>query len=273
MFKKVLLVVAVLGLCCSSVASAATSSNLVSFNRNEVIAEGSTVDNAVLVLGDLQVNGTVDKDTVVIFGDLKVGTSGDVRGNTVVVFGQLLKEPGAKVSGETLVIPSGKTLCKTSCLLPIVGIWALGVFGLTVLFSFIIILLLVSMLFTNRIGNASFYVQRYPWKALGYGILAVILVLPITLLLTMSVVGLPLVPLFIILVACAVIFGYAVMCQLIGLKFFQKIRRPGQPMIVEVLVGIIILFAVSMIPVVGWAIKTLVWLIGLGAAVLTKFGR
>lgn len=270
MFRKVIVLAAALVVC--HAAASYAGENVVSIHGDEVIGFNEIKENAVVIFGDLSVSGTIEEDTVVIFGDLDVLGTGRLLGDTVVLFGDLNKADGAVVSNNVFTLSSCKTLGISACLLPILGICALSAIGLAILFSFVVVVLLLAILFTERVGRTSFYVQNRPWKALYWGAVASILIPPIVLLLIFSVLGIPLVPLFIILISAAMLFGYVVACQFLGLKFFKAIRKGGQPMLIEVIIGFAILWAISLIPVVGWLIKLTVWSMGFGAVVATKFG-
>ncbi len=270
MIRKIVFVVLGLSLC--HVGFAHASSSLVKMGSNAIVEEGTTVDEAVVIGGNLSVHGTVTESAVVIGGDLDVGPTGRITGDSVVVFGKLIKAPGAEVKKDVVEIPLWKPSCAKTCVLPIIGIWTLGVIGLSMFIGFLIVLILSGAVFTDKIGKTLFYVETRFWKSLYYGVVAAILLGPIALLLLVSIIGIPLIPLLVIAVSAATLFGYAVVCQLIGVKFFRAIKKPGRPMYLEIIIGFIILGLVALIPFVGWIVKILAWLVGFGATIATRFG-
>ncbi len=255
----------------ATVASAAQSGDVVKFGQGAIVGQGVTVDNAVTIAGDLKIDGEVAGDAVAILGNMTVGSTGKVKGNAVVIFGKLIKESGAEISDKTFEFSLTKFGCGKSCLLPLLGIWVVGV-GLVVFIGFGAIFLLIAALFTHKVGKASSFAERHLWRSFYYGFIAFVLILPITIFLLISVVGIPLVPLLFIILSAATLFGYAVMSQLIGLYFFRYLKKPGQPMVIEVLIGFLILAAISFVPVVGALVKIAVWMAGLGATIATRFG-
>lgn len=269
--RKIIILAAALVVC--HAAASYAGENVVSVSGDEVVGFNETKENAVVIFGNLSVSGTVEEDTVVIFGNLDITGTGRLLGDTVVIFGNINRAPGAEVANKVVSISPCKTASLGACVLPILGICALSAFGLAIFFSFIALALLVAVLFTERVGRASFYIQGHPWKALYYGGVASLLVAPITLLLIVSILGIPLVPLFIILVSAAMLFGYVVVCQWLGVKFFKALKKTGQPMLLEVIIGFAILWAISIIPILGWLVKLTIWSMGLGAVVATKFGN
>lgn len=270
MMKKILMIVAVAVLCHAAVAQAA---NVVRVGEDMEVHEGLVLDDVVVIGGNLTVNGVVRGDTVVIGGNLIVGQYAKVLGDTVVLFGKIVKAPGAEIVKNVVEVPLDKgILAIFAGLFSIMGLWTLGLFGLAMVMSFVVLLPLIAIIFTANVGRTSFYVQTHPWKSCYYGFIVALLLVPVNLFLAITVIGLPLIPLVVIVLCAAILFGYTVMCQFVGLKFFKAIKKKGQPMVIEVIVGLLILWAVAMVPFVGWLIKAFIWLTGLGATVATKFG-
>jgi len=271
MFRKVLLSVFCVVFLYSTDALAA-SGDMAKIGGDAIIEEGVVVDDVAVVFGDLTVNGTVSKDVAVIGGDLEVGPTGKILGKTVVIFGKLVKSPGAEVNNDMVEIFPFSRTCVKSYAFPVLGLFAMGSIGVILLAGFVVIFLLIALVFTDRVGRSSFYIETFPWRALIIGFVSALLVLPVILLLAVSVLGIPLIPLFIFIILAATFFGYTAVCQLIGLKFFRAIKKPGRHMFWEVLVGFIIISVIVMIPFVGVFIKFLAWIIGFGATMATKFG-
>lgn len=271
MIKKIAALVFCLALCCSA-SAAASPHDIAKIGADAVIEEGTTVGDVAVIFGDLIVNGTISEDAAVIGGNLKVGPTGKILGDSAVIFGRIIKSPGAEINNNVVEIP----LCGKTCLhnweFPILSLFAMGILGLAMLVGFFVVFLLISLVFTDRVGRSSFYIQTFPWKSLLYGFASSILIVPAILLLVVSIIGIPVIPLFIIVLLAASFFGYATMCQLVGLKFFKAIKKSGRHMFWEVIVGFVIIGIVVMIPFVGWIAKTLVWMTGLGATVATRFG-
>lgn len=271
MLKKIITFAAVLFICHAAAAQAA---NIVRVGEDLTVHEGLVVDNAVVIGADLNVYGVVRGSTVVIGGDLNVGQFGKVLGDTVVLFGKVSKAPGADVEKNVVEVPLDKGfLAIFAGLFSILGLWTLGLFGIAMVMGFIVLLPLIAIIFTDYVGRASYYVQNHPWKSCYYGFIVALLLVPVNLFLAVTVIGLPLIPLVVIIFCAAMLFGYTAMCQIVGLKFFKAIKKGGQPMVLEVVVGLLILWVVAMVPFIGWLIKAFIWLAGLGATVATKFGH
>lgn len=271
MIRKIVMFAAVIFVFHAAVAQAA---NVVRIGEDLEVHEGLVMDDVVVIGGNLTVNGVVRGDTVVIGGNLNVGQYAKVLGDAVVIFGKVLKAPGAEIAKNVVQVPLDKGLLAIfGGLFSIMGLWTLGLFGIAMVMSFVVLLPLIAIIFTANVGRTSFYVQSHPWKSCYYGFIVALLLVPVNLFLAITVIGLPLIPLVVIALCAAILFGYTVMCQFVGLKFFKAIKKRGQPMILEVVVGLLILWAVAMVPFIGWLVKALIWLTGLGATVATKFGH
>lgn len=270
------LAILAIALCISSTAIAQTK-DVVSVFENAIVEDGVIVEDAVVVFGDLSVRGNVRGSAIVIGGNLNVGSNGGVRGDTVVIFGKINKEPGAELLGKTIEMTFGKLWTGNAsnigkCTLPFLGILTIGIVSFFILVGFLAIFLLIVVLFTDRVGKTSYSIELHPWKAIYHGLIIAVLVVPVTIFLIISIIGIPIVPLLFILLSAATLFGYTAVCQLIGLKFFKAIKKPGKPMVLEVIIGFIILGAIAFIPFVGCLVKCVAWLAGLGSAISTKFG-
>lgn len=271
MMKKILMIAVAAVLFHAATAQAA---NIVRIGEDMEVHEGLVLDDVVVIGGDLTVNGVIRGDTVVIGGNLNVGQYAKVLGDTVVLFGRLSKAPGAEVAKNVVEVRLDKGFAAVFVgLFSIIGLWTLGLFGIAMVLGFIVLLPLVAIIFTDHVGQASYYVQTHPWRSCYYGFIVALLLVPVNLFMAITVIGLPLIPLVVIIFCAAMIFGYTAMCQLVGLKFFKAIKKGGQPMVLEVIVGLLILWVVAMIPFIGWLVKLFIWLAGLGATVATKFGH
>jgi hypothetical protein len=102
--------------------------------------------------------------------------------------------------------------------------------------------------------------------------LGLVLIAPLALLLTISVVGIALIPLEVIVVACSIILGFISVGQLIGRKALLLLKRPNPGIVRETLWGLIILWVIGWLPYIGWMVKAVAIVVGLGATLITRFG-
>src|SRR5690606_9102932 len=70
---------------------------------DHTVAAGESVDDLVVVGGDLHVEGEIRGDAVVVGGDLVLESTGSVLGNAVVTGGEIVQN-GGRVRGEMRVV-------------------------------------------------------------------------------------------------------------------------------------------------------------------------
>jgi hypothetical protein len=140
------------------------------------------------------------------------------------------------------------------------------------LVGLIVLVALLVAFFTPQLGRISGVIERDIIKNFFWGLLIFILVIPITLALLISIIGIVLIPLWLLLVAAAVVFGYIAAGHLVGKRVLNALRIRNQSMMTETLTGVIILWLIGLIPLVGWLIQLIAHCCGLGAASLTRFG-
>ncbi len=243
--------------------------SLVKVGSDVVVPQGAAVQSAVSVGGNVDVAGLVHKDAVAVGGDLMIRKTGTVHGDAVCIGGKLIKEPGSVISGDTVEISVAN--------LPGIFIgrswgWSLSVLSLVSFLSFLVLALFAAAFFPVQIGKTSYYGERLPGASFLWGLLMIILIIPIILLLAVSLIGIIFIPAYLILLGAAAFFGYVAISQLFGKKILKSLRLKNKPMFIEVAVGFIFFELIGLIPIIGWLIKTIAVTMGLGAVYKTRFG-
>jgi hypothetical protein len=89
------------------------------------------------------------------------------------------------------------------------------------------------------------------------------------ILLCISIVGIPLVPVEMLAVFAAILIGHAALSMLIGRRLYELVVPHATPSPIGALIlGLIVVSAAGIVPVLGPLVMCLVWLVGLGAAIL-----
>jgi hypothetical protein len=212
----------------------------------------------------------VDGDLNVVFGDVKV--AGVVRGDCNSVFGTCMVVDNGRVLGQINSV-KGEGV---RTILP----WAVGGYGLgaiaeqdhrllTKLLSSAIVVL-VFLLFPLRMRVALDRVERHPALSAAAGAVAAILIVPIALLLIVSLVGIPLVALEVAGLIVGVWIGTGAVALLVGRRLSELIMPASTPSpLVALILGLVVVSAAEIIPLLGWAVTALVWVVGLGSAILS----
>ncbi|MHB8305523.1 MAG: hypothetical protein ACYDEU_05860, partial [Vulcanimicrobiaceae bacterium] len=120
-----------------------------------------------------------------------------------------------------------------------------------------------------RVRMALERVEKHPGLSAAVGVLAFVAVIPIALLLLVSFVGWPLIPLEIVALIAGVFIGQAALGLLVGRRLYELIHPETTPSpLAALIIGLVVLSAAQIVPVVGHLVTALVVLIGLGAAIL-----
>jgi len=108
---------------------------------------------------------------------------------------------------------------------------------------------------------------------IGWGILAAVLAIPLMILLAITIIGIPLIFVEIIFLAVAVILGYTGIAHLIGNRVISSASsNPANPL-VAIALGVLLIGLISMIPLLGFLVSLAVYILAIGAALATGFGR
>jgi hypothetical protein len=242
------------------------------FGEDVEVEEGETVGGSVTVFGgDVLIAGTVDGSVAVIGGDAKLESTAVVNGSLSAVGGRIEREAGSRVTGSVTsgsqFFPGGRSFVNPST-------W----FGFSLLASFLMLIgtlalgAMVVALIPDHTEKIAMFIAREPWQSIGWGFLLALLVIPAIILLAVTIIGIPLIPILAIFAAVAYIYGYIAASLLIGKRIFEVSKAVGASLIVETLVGLLVVGLLRFIPFVGGLIGLVIGLLGFGAVMITKFG-
>ena len=248
---------------------------IVKFGSDLVIEEGMRVRDAVVIGGHITVNGVVEHDVVAVAGSVMLGSEAVVGRNAVSVGGTIDRAEGAEVQGDIVEvnIPGLASALTAAFWSNWEGLrWALTIISFIAFLGFLALALLTVALLPKPVGLISSAVENHTLKVGLWGILAMALIVPLAILLAVSVVGIVLIPLYVFLVVCAFLTGYIAVARLIGNKITIALKTPDRPMLWETFWGLIVLWAIGWVPIVGWLVKGLSALLGLGGVIVSLLG-
>lgn len=233
-------------------------------------ASADTIDHSITrVLGNVTIpaDEEVKGDVTVVLGDADI--AGRVDGDVTVVGGTLTKEPGAVITGDNTTVGTS-SLAQYVPFAPSVSSRIRHEEArLTAWLAYSAIVLIAFLIFPVRVRTALDRVEHHPGLSAAVGVLALVAVFPIAILLFVSFIGWPLIPVEFLAVFAAILIGHAALSMLIGRRLYEIILPRTTPSPVAALVlGLVVVSAAGMVPVLGTLVMGLVWLVGLGAAVL-----
>jgi hypothetical protein len=285
----------------------------VRFGGDVTVAEDEAVgDDVVVILGSAHIQGRVDGAVVAVGGSVHLGPKADIRGDVTAVGGGVERSTGAVVAGQINEVrfsspsfgpfvrvrpwrdwswfgrpfgnPFGPSVDLVATLI------RMGVIGL---FAALIVAMVPGPV--KRVADRA---MGEPWRAGLVGLAAQLLFVPLLVLtvvvLAVSIIGIPLlllVPFGLVAVLLAFLLGFAgtgcAVGQLIG-------RRSGgnvPTLLASLAIGLAVVWALTVcarfvglagLPVrvilgvvllAGFLIEYLAWTVGLGAVLLSRFGR
>ncbi|HVS14712.1 MAG TPA: polymer-forming cytoskeletal protein [Thermoanaerobaculia bacterium] len=269
--------------------------------------DGEVRGGAVAVGGQIKVDGRVTGDVIAFGHDIELGDDAEVLGNVVSVGGRVDRAAGARVVGEvsevglTAGLPWGDRFRGMSDrrlrMRPPVAmgdwlelLWSL--FATTMLIVLGALLILVAPDAVNRTANvAGSEFFKSLLVGLGVGLLSIPALVVLAVVLTISIIGIPLLlllPFVVLALLVASLFGFISVGVAVGRRLAGRLGvGPGR--LAYLVTGIVAIQTLSMLgqfldglglPLViyglfgllGFVVQFLAWTSGLGAAVLTRFG-
>jgi cytoskeletal protein CcmA (bactofilin family) len=261
----------------------------------------SHVAKDVMVMGGaLTANGTIGGDVNAIGGLVTLGATAVVDGDVNIAAGNLTRDEGATVKGNVnsastgpfqvvipsridipqlenipgLVLPGNVPIPNMNWIdfNPLGGIlWWLGRSFIWAVVALLLVLFIP--LNAQRTGRAAVH---QPLPSGGLGCLT-ILVAPIVIVaLAITICGIPLAVIGAFLLWAAWLFGIVALGLEAGERMTQMVHQDWAPAVSAALGTFTLTLVINgigaVVPCIGWLVPALVGLVGLGAAMLTRFG-
>ena len=272
MTKRVLLFAVICGIALTASTAFAKGQDIIKMNRNIEISKDMVVNDVVAIGGDVTVYGRVENNVVAVAGSVTLKDGSTVGGEVVAVGGEVLKNPNAFVKEKiTQIYLPNFIPCLTNFLR---GKWIIlwTTISLLALMGFLGLAVLLVALAPTHISAVVNILERSFAGMLLWGFLWAILVVPITVLLAISIIGIILIPLEIVVIAMALITGYIAAAIFIGRKILSAFNKKYRLPFLDVILGILILFITGFAPILGVAVKIIFLMAGFGAVLITRFG-
>jgi hypothetical protein len=219
------------------------------------ISEDETVGDVVIFDGPVNIEGSVGGDVIAFNG--RVTVTGTVRGDVVSFNGRVTVEDGAQVTGDVRSRPEAQIDSGADIVGNVGGIdfervddaFAAARFGVWFAFSIsaLILVLLFVWLFPRGADATVLAGRSRTGAAVGWGLLLFFGLPIISILLLVTLVGIPLGIALLLAIAPIYALAYTVAAYFLG----RTIIRPPRSRFLAALVGIIVVRILALIPFVG----------------------
>jgi len=216
-----------------------------------VVEPGQVVEGDVnVVLGDATIEGTVDGDVNVLGGNVIFRNGGHITGVPHAIGGEVVQD----------IVPWAPT-ADTSNRAEHHLWWRV---------ASAIIVLVVFLMFPLRTRMALDRLEQHPAIATLAGVCGWVAVIPVAIVLFITFILWPLIPVEFVLLLVATVIGQAALALLVGRRFYELIAPKTTPTpLVALVIGLILLTAAELVPILGIMVILLTMLVGLGAVLLT----
>ncbi len=263
--------------------------------EDHLVRAGELAHEVVVISGSATIEGRVERDVVVVLGSATLGPNGSVGGDLVVVSGSATIAPGATIGGDFVVVggetnapsdftPGGDQVVVGGRLLgynfqkvsawvtrgllwgrPLVPElpWMWAVVGV-----FLFVYLVISFLLTGPVQAGVTTLMRRPFTALLTGLLVLLLIGPVSVILSVSIIGIPVVPFLFCALVIAGLIGKVSVMHWMGDRVAPPEAGNRMHWARSFFIGFAIITVAYMIPVLGFTAWALFGVLGLGASAL-----
>ncbi len=263
------------------VAPGERSEAILSFGGN-VLVEGQVKGDVVVIGGSITIAGDVDQSVVGIGSHVVVKSTARITKDLAALGGTLEKEPGCSIGGDTTYFQTAEISERlfrdghifqgalSLSLIPII----LAV-KLVMIVLWLIVAVLGASLFPKPIAYAAGEIRKHFWPAFGIGLVAILvftMAVFIAALLSIILIGIPIVLALAVAGFIVKIFGRLAVFYLLGAAALGGFRDKKVSVMGASLLGLVIFSLAGFVPVLGFLFTLVMNAVGWGIAIRTKFG-
>ncbi len=235
------------------------------------IEADDVVDKAVAVGGSLTVLGHVRGDAVAVGGSVTVLPGARVEGNAVAIGGTVTVEEGARLDGDNVTLGGEPVAWIIGALTPFRAYASYIGFAWTRSLLFFVIALLVALAFPDHVARVRTFLASRPGLSSLGGVALLLGFIPLCILLAVTIIGIPLIPVAVMLLIALLFFGITVLAMWLGERI--PLLKENKTPLRAVTLGGVALVLVSFIPWMGKPAIFVAVVVSAGATLLSRFGR
>jgi hypothetical protein len=248
--------------------------------RGDVRLEpGASAEEVVAVLGSVEIGpgARVAGEVVSVGGDVRVAPGGRIAGQAVSVGGLVVIDEGGMVEGEQVSVhvpglPGALSMLGTRPAFGLRDSPLLTVARAAALFAVLFVLgLLLVTVAPRRVERVGATLQNAPLQAVVTGLLGTLALPVLTLLLVVTVIGIPLVAVQVVAVVVAWLLGFTGLALIVGRAIPLRVER--RLAAVQLAIGTAAIVLATSVPLLGFMVWIAAWLFTFGAVLRSRFGQ
>lgn len=236
----------------------------------DVVVNGDLTGEAVAIFGDISVSGNIEGDVVSIFGEVSVKDNGVISGDAVGILGGVEKSSNGVIRGEIADINVPFNTKKADGLIPRVSFG--DMIGLIVIYAFSCLAILIA---PDRIRLMSEESKIMPGRRFAMGFLILVMFIPasviLSILLAITLIGIIFIPFIFIALFLVAFAGMVAVEVAIGYRLTGQ-REGNNALFINLMVGVLLVYVLKIIPVLGWLAYFALVSYAVGIAVDTRIG-
>ena len=244
------------------------------FGRSLMIAADETVDKAVAIGGSVTIAGHVRRDVVAVGGSIALLPGARVEGDAVAIGGAVSIGEGAALEGDNVSLGGRIPTVIGSIIRGSVG-GMRPMFGAASRVTRAALLYVIALLIAAAFPDASTRIRTYlvnrPGLSTLGGIVILLGFLPLCVLLAVTIIGIPLIPVAALFVVALLLVGFTVSAGWLGER--MPVSQENRTPVKSVARGGAVLAVIGLLPWIGTIVLILAAAVSAGAALLSRFGR
>ena len=235
------------------------------------IEAGEVVTKAVAVGGSVTVLGHVLRDAVAVGGSVNLQPGSQVDGDAVAIGGAVTVDEGARLEGDNVSLGARPLTWIVGGLAPLGASARLFGFKWTRALLLFVIALLIALAFPDRVARVRTFLTSRPGVSSLGGIAVLLGFIPLCILMAVTIIGIPLIPVAVMVLVALFLFGVTVSAMWLGEKIplIQENKTPLK----AVALGGPVLVLLGLIPWIGTPVVVLAAVVSAGATILSRFGQ
>ena len=239
-------------------------------HQDTVISENQTVNDVVVMGGDATISGNVENFVIVINGDVIIKSTAHIKGVVLDIGGTITQDPGAILEDDIIGISLDNST-KNSLLIGsglLVSVWILQFLGSLILIA---LPMLLVFLLKQKMHPFVQLVRGNSGLAFGVGFFSSLLAIAISLLLFITVIGIPVILIILLLILLSVLLGVTALSLILSEKI--QMILPRKQIWFTTGIGATLIVSLMNIPIFGvLIILGVIWL-SLGMVTIGALGK